>query len=58
MDLCNTVGISAYPTWVINGEYYLGVQSLRRLAIMSGFEQADEQGIPSDGPGGFSPAAP
>ncbi|MEO0430763.1 MAG: hypothetical protein AAF151_03625 [Cyanobacteria bacterium J06656_5] len=58
VDLCNTVGISAYPTWVINGEYYLGVQSLRRLAIMSGFEQADEQGIPSDGPGGFSPAAP
>mgnify|MGYP001791535664 FL=1 len=57
VDLCNTVGISAYPTWVINGEFYLGVQSLNRLAIMSGFEEADGHvDIPSGGSGGFSPA--
>lgn len=57
VDLCNTVGISAYPTWVINGDFYLGVQSLKRLAIMSGFEQAEGPvNIPSDSSGGFSPA--
>ena len=30
----------AYPTWVINGEKYEGVQSLERLAELSKFRSA------------------
>ncbi|NJM96469.1 MAG: hypothetical protein HC800_03995 [Phormidesmis sp. RL_2_1] len=37
--LCQASGIEAYPTWVIDGEIYLGVQPLGTLARLSGFEQ-------------------
>lgn len=57
VDLCNTIGITAYPTWQINGEFYLGAQSLKRLAIISGFETATESlELDNDNWGGFSPA--
>ena len=36
--LCQSAGIDAYPTWVIDGEYYFGAQPLRELASLSGFE--------------------
>ena len=55
VELCNTVGISAYPTWQINGEFHLGVQSLQRLAMLSGFENANGQASENYGEGGFSP---
>jgi len=38
--LCQSAGIDAYPTWVIDDEYYFGAQSLRKLAALSGFEDA------------------
>lgn len=57
VELCNTVGISAYPTWEINGEFYLGAQPLNRLAQISGFENADSPSETDNGAwGGFSPA--
>ncbi|MEL6159441.1 MAG: hypothetical protein AAGJ95_11140 [Cyanobacteria bacterium J06554_11] len=37
-ELCAEKGIAAYPTWIIEGEYYLGSQPLGRLARLSGFE--------------------
>lgn len=36
--LCDEVGIEAYPTWVIEGDRYLGAQPLSQLATLSGFE--------------------
>lgn len=56
VDLCNTVGINAYPTWQINGDFYLGVQPLWRLATISGFEQTSEPIEQDSEWGGFSPA--
>jgi glutaredoxin len=57
VDLCNAIGINAYPTWEIRGEFYLGAQPLKRLAILSGFEQASEPVEVNEGEwGGFSPA--
>lgn len=38
VELCDSVGIEAYPTWIIKGEYYLGAQPLGELAKLSGFE--------------------
>ncbi|ESA37201.1 membrane protein [Leptolyngbya sp. Heron Island J] len=57
VELCNAVGISAYPTWQINGEFYLGVQPVWRLAALSGFEETSEP-METDNleEGGFSPA--
>lgn len=57
VELCNAVGISAYPTWQINGEFYLGVQPIWRLAVLSGFEEMSEP-METDtlDEGGFSPA--
>ncbi|MEL6854747.1 MAG: hypothetical protein AAFO83_06510 [Cyanobacteria bacterium J06607_13] len=37
-ELCAEKGIAAYPTWIIDGEYYPGAQPLGRLARLSGFE--------------------
>ncbi|MEM7066339.1 MAG: hypothetical protein AAF572_24620 [Cyanobacteria bacterium P01_B01_bin.77] len=55
--LCDAAGIIAYPTWQIRGEFYLGVQPLKQLAILSGFEQTDGQtNINTEDWGGFSPA--
>ena len=57
VDLCNAVGINAYPTWQINGEFYLGAQPLQRLAEFSGFEEASEPVEPENAEwGGYSPA--
>ncbi len=38
VELCQVAEIEAYPTWIIEGEYYLGAQPLRRLAELSGFD--------------------
>jgi hypothetical protein len=38
--LCTWNRIRAYPTWIINGERYEGVQSLERVAAISGFAGA------------------
>lgn len=38
VELCDWVGIEAYPTWIIGGEYYQGAQPLGELATLSGFE--------------------
>ena len=57
VDECNAMGIAAYPTWLINGEFHLGSQTLNRLAILSGFEAGgDAVESDRDRPGGFSPA--
>ena len=57
VDLCNAVGIGAYPTWQIDGEFYLGVQPIWRLAVISGFEETSEPAETNDDSwGGFSPA--
>ena len=36
-SLCQTKGITAYPTWEINGAFYVGGQPLGKLAELSGF---------------------
>ncbi|MEM9264843.1 MAG: hypothetical protein AAGA46_04910 [Cyanobacteria bacterium P01_F01_bin.13] len=56
VDLCNAIGINAYPTWQINGAFYLGTQPLNRLAIISGFEETSDQVDINNDWGGFSPA--
>ena len=37
-DLCKASNIKAYPTWEIRGKYYTGMQSLEKLAILSGYK--------------------
>lgn len=37
-EACSEAGITAYPTWVIGGEKYLGTQSLEKLAQLTGCE--------------------
>ncbi|MBD2649838.1 hypothetical protein [Nostoc foliaceum] len=37
-DLCEAANVSAYPTWVINGNQYSGVQNLKDLARISGYK--------------------
>jgi len=37
-DLCRASNIKAYPTWEIRGKFYMGAQSLEKLAILSGYE--------------------
>ena len=57
VDRCRDVGIRAYPTWQIDGEFYLGAQPIWRLAILSGFEEAsDPVEFEDDRWGQFSPA--
>ena len=57
VDLCNAVGIRAYPTWQIDGEFYLGAQPIWRLAVASGFEEASAPvDLEGDSWGEFSPA--
>lgn len=36
--ICEEAGILAYPTWVINGKKYMGVQTLSQLAALTGCE--------------------
>lgn len=33
---CDQAGVTGYPTWVINGQSYVGVQSLEKLASVTG----------------------
>ncbi len=37
-ELCAEMGIEVYPTWIIDGQYYTGVQLPGKLAALSGFE--------------------
>lgn len=37
-NLCQLAGITAYPTWIINGEKYLGAKSPQSLAALTGCE--------------------
>jgi uncharacterized membrane protein len=36
-DLCQAAGVSGFPTWQIKGQLYPGVQSLEKLAQISGY---------------------
>lgn len=40
-DVCRSIGVKAYPTWVVNNRHREGVLSLDQLADMSGFRHAD-----------------
>lgn len=37
VDMCRSAGITGFPTWDIEGEFYDGVQSLELLADVSGY---------------------
>ena len=37
-DLCQAAKIEGSPTWEINGQFYLGLQSLDKLADLSGYQ--------------------
>lgn len=37
-DICKEEGINLYPTWVIEGEKYPGVQKFSRLSYLTGCE--------------------
>jgi uncharacterized membrane protein/glutaredoxin len=37
-DLCKAAGIQGFPTWIINGKTYSGVQNLDELANTSGYK--------------------
>ena len=39
-DLCQSVGVKAFPTWTIEGGRFEGVLSLDRLAELSHFPSA------------------
>lgn len=36
-QLCEAANVEVYPTWVVNGERYTGVQSLENLSAYSGY---------------------
>ncbi|QSJ18238.1 vitamin K epoxide reductase family protein [Nostoc sp. UHCC 0702] len=36
-DICKAAVVESYPTWIINGKRYSGVQSLAELAKISGY---------------------
>jgi uncharacterized membrane protein/glutaredoxin len=42
-SVCNDAGIKSYPTWVINGERYLGTQSLDALAQYSKYKSTGDK---------------
>ncbi|MEA5538641.1 vitamin K epoxide reductase family protein [Limnoraphis robusta Tam1] len=37
-SLCQEAGITGYPTWEINGQFYPGILSLEKLADLSGYQ--------------------
>lgn len=43
-DLCERIGVKAYPTWIIGGERREGVLSLDDLADLSKFRSATKAG--------------
>lgn len=55
-EACAAVGVEVYPTWVIEGEHYLGTQPLGRLSALSGFESPEGVPLPEDSEpaGGYS----
>lgn len=40
-QLCQEKEIAGYPTWEINGEFYVGGRSLEELAQLSGFTEPE-----------------
>lgn len=38
LDLCQAAKLEGSPTWEVNGQFYLGVQSLENLADLSGYQ--------------------
>ena len=38
---CADAGIKSYPTWILDGERYLGIQTLEELAAITGFDLAE-----------------
>ncbi|WP_413163499.1 vitamin K epoxide reductase family protein [Capilliphycus salinus ALCB114379] len=45
-DLCQAANIKGYPTWVVNGQQYSGVQRLENLAELSGYTGSQNFGNP------------
>ena len=41
--ICQEKNINSYPTWIINGQRYTGVQPLDALAQMSNFKYEGDQ---------------
>jgi len=39
MQECLSEGIQGYPTWKINGENYPGIQTIKKLAELSGYQE-------------------
>ena len=39
-DLCEKAGVKAFPTWVVGGQRFEGVQSIGALADASKFQRA------------------
>ena len=40
-DRCERAAVKRYPTWIIAGQRYEGVQSLSELAAASNFQSPD-----------------
>lgn len=38
-DICEEVGIQAYPTWIIGNDKYMGIQEVKQLAVLTGCKQ-------------------
>ena len=38
IQACVSLGIEATPTWIINGEKYVGVQSVEKLKELTGYQ--------------------
>lgn len=41
-NACRAAGVQSYPTWEVNGEILAGVQSLKTLAVASGYTGPQE----------------
>lgn len=39
LEKCNEKGIRAYPTWIIDGKKYVGIQGLNKLSEVTGCER-------------------
>lgn len=40
-EICQESGITAYPTWIIAGKSYEGVQSIKKLTELTGCQSCD-----------------
>ena len=43
-DLCQQLGVKAYPTWIVSNERRQGVLSLDQLAELSRFRYESKEG--------------